>query len=303
MKKTVNFLLATIVLVPVAAWFFGTRPDNSQIQLIQSCAWVTLGSIIYCFVVGEITGNNSQVDKLWSILPIVYAWIVAKQSIYEPYVSLMAILVSLWGARLTYNFSRRGAYRLKFWEGEEDYRWSVLRQKPMFQKKWRWTLFNLGFICVYQNLLILLFTLPIVVAAGRSSSQPDLLPLLFSFSFLVFLWVEYTADQEQYDFQTEKHRRQNSGEPLESYAHGFVRTGMWAIVRHPNYAAEQGIWISFYLIGAAVSGEYFNWSIAGCVLLLLLFRGSADFSESISATKYPEYSDYISKVGRFLPRL
>lgn len=302
MKKTVNFLLATVILVPVAAWFFGTRPNDYQLQLIQSCAMVTLASIVYCFLVGELTGNNSQVDKLWSILPVIYAWIVARQVNYEPYVSLMAILASLWGARLTYNFSRRGAYRWKFWEGEEDYRWSILRQKPLFQKKWRWTLFNLGFICIYQNLLILLFTLPIVVAAGRPTTQPDLLPLLFSFAFLVLLWVEYKADQQQFDFQTEKHRRKNSGESLGAFAHGFVRTGMWAHVRHPNYAAEQGIWISFYLLGAAVSGDWLNWSIAGCVLLLLLFRGSADFSESISASKYPEYKNYVSSVGRFLPR-
>lgn len=34
----------------------------------------------------------------------------------------MAILVNLWGIRLTLNFARKGGYSWKFWEGEEDYR-------------------------------------------------------------------------------------------------------------------------------------------------------------------------------------
>ena len=30
-----------------------------------------------CFVIGTVTGNVSQVDKLWSIIPVVYVWVVA----------------------------------------------------------------------------------------------------------------------------------------------------------------------------------------------------------------------------------
>lgn len=39
------------------------------------------------------------------------------------------------------------------------------------------------------------------------------------------------------------------------------------------------------------------------MLLCLLFVGSSDFSEKISAGKYPAYRDYQQRVGRFLPRL
>ncbi len=34
----------------------------------------------------------------------------------------MALLILLWGARLTFNFARKGGY-----SGTEDYRWPVLR--------------------------------------------------------------------------------------------------------------------------------------------------------------------------------
>jgi steroid 5-alpha reductase family enzyme len=43
--------------------------------------------------------------------------------------------------------------------------------------------------------------------------------------------------------------------------------------------------------------------LVGAVLLLILFQGSADFSEKISAEKYPAYSDYMKRVGRFLPKI
>ena len=52
-------------------------------------AWAT------CFVVGEWTGNVSQVDKLWSLMPIAYVWVVAGRGDHEPRLLLMALLVFL----------------------------------------------------------------------------------------------------------------------------------------------------------------------------------------------------------------
>jgi steroid 5-alpha reductase family enzyme len=72
-------------------------------------------------------------------------------------------------------------------------------------------------------------------------------------------------------------------------------------MRHPNYSAEQAIWIVFYFFSVAATGEWLNWSIMGAILLVLLFWGSSTFSESISAGKYPEYSDYQRQVPRFIP--
>jgi steroid 5-alpha reductase family enzyme len=43
-----------------------------------------------------------------------------------------------------------------------------------------------------------------------------------------------------------------------------------------------------------------NASIVGCILLVLLFHGSANFSEAISASKYPDYVEYIKRVRRFI---
>ena len=92
------------------------------------------------------------------------------------------------------------------------------------------------------------------------------------------------------------------GESLpEDLKKGFVDSGLWGLVRHPNYASEQAVWIVFYFFSVAATGRWLNWSIIGAVLLVLLFWGSSNFSEDITASKYPEYEAYKKKVPRFIP--
>jgi steroid 5-alpha reductase family enzyme len=178
----------------------------------------------------------------------------------------------------------------------------VLRANPLLAGPWRWRLFNLGFVSLYQVLLLLLITLPAVVAAG-DPRQLNLLDAGAAALFIGFVLLETIADQQQYDFQTEKHRRRNAGAPLEGdMARGFRTSGLFALARHPNFAAEQAIWCAFYLFGVAATGQWINWSLIGVVLLILLFQGSTQFTEQISLGKYPEYAEYRRRVPRFLPR-
>jgi steroid 5-alpha reductase family enzyme len=301
MAASIRFLLISLLLLPVASYFLGSPPDAVQISILKDTAWYVAAVIAYTFIVGQLTGNNSQVDKLWSIVPIFYVWYMTAAGGWNDRMVLMSVLATLWGLRLTFNFARRGAYTWKFWAGEEDYRWSVLRKKPGLSNPWIWMLFNLFFICIYQNLLIFLFTLPILGVLSSSANPLGWIDYLLVVLFLVLLVIEFIADQQQYDFQKEKYRRSRNKEPLGPYEKGFVSTGLWSFVRHPNYAAEQGIWVVFYLFSAAATGEILNWTIAGAVLLILLFKGSSDFSEEISASKYPNYKEYQEKVPRFLP--
>lgn len=302
MSATIRFLIFTLILLPVAAWFLGSPPNEFQQNILKSTAGWVLGVIAYTFIVGQLTGNNSQVDKLWSIVPVGYVWYMTAAGGWPPRMILMSVLVSLWGLRLTYNFARRGAYTWKFWAGEEDYRWEVLRRKPGFNKPIVWMLFNLFFICMYQNILIFLFTLPVLASLADGAKAVGVMDAVLAFVFIVLLVLEFIADQQQYDFQKEKYRRLKEGEVAGEYADGFISTGLWAWVRHPNYACEQGIWVVFYLFSVVATGEWLNWTIAGCILLILLFKGSSDFSEEISAGKYPKYKEYQARVGRFLPK-
>lgn len=82
-----------------------------------------LGTI--CFILTKVTKEMSWVDRIWSILPILYqAHFLYHQS------QCSGITISLrqwaifgftltWGSRLTYNFFRKGGFA----KGGEDYRW------------------------------------------------------------------------------------------------------------------------------------------------------------------------------------
>lgn len=89
----------------------------------KNCVFTCLAAVVTTFVVSSLTGNYSQVDKIWSIIPFVYCWIV----VCDERTLLMAIVSTGWGLRLTWNFSRRGGYKWPPWNGDEDYRWQYLQ--------------------------------------------------------------------------------------------------------------------------------------------------------------------------------
>ena len=299
---TAILLGITLLAVPAFSYFFGTSPGPLEWQTISILVFILAIVIAYSFIVGELTNNNSQVDKLWSILPIIYTWVVASYGDYAPRLVLVSTLVTIWGIRLTANFALKGAYQWAFWTGEEDYRWEVLRKKPEFNPRWKWTLFNLFFISGYQNILILLFTLPAIVALQYLSVPLGLLDYIAAGLMLFFITYETIADIQHWNYQSKKWAKIKVTEDLSGdYKKGFLDKGLWAYSRHPNYFAEQAIWVCFYLFSIATSGQWLNWSIAGCLLLIVLFQGSSSFSEEISAEKYPDYTAYQKKVHRFFP--
>ena len=301
MVRTIVFLISCLIILPFIAFRYDTPLNAEQHTALMTSVYAMIGVALTCFIVSELTRNCSQVDKLWSIVPTFYVWFFAYSAQFNTRLVVMAVLVTLWSIRLTYNFARRGGYNIVPWRGEEDYRWSVLRQRPFLNTRGGWAIFNLSFISLYQNALILLFTLPALVAWQGLEKPFGIFDTLITLFFLAFLLIETIADQQQYNFQTEKYRRKNNNEPLGDYAQGFCSTGLWAKVRHPNYAAEQAIWLTYYFFSVAATGRWINWSLAGGILLVLLFIGSSDFSEQISSEKYPEYKNYQKRVPRFLP--
>ena len=299
-----SLLVVSLIVCPLLYIFVGPALDLAQLSTFKILGIIALCSALYCFIVGEITRNNSQMDKLWSLLPIVYTWVIAAHGGMTPRLVLMACLATLWGARLTFNFARKGAYKLKFWEGEEDYRWPVLRAKKEFQPRWKWVLFDLFFISIYQNALVLMTTFPALVSmnAPGTLTWVDCLAAVLMLGFIIY---ETVADEQQWKFQTKKWAMIHECKKLEElpspYNKGFNTKGLWRVSRHPNYFAEQGTWVSFYIFSIGAGIGLFNWSIIGALLLIVLFLGSSSFAEEISSSKYPEYARYCKTVSRFFP--
>ena len=309
MKKVLPIVLAVSLAVAsiVLGFIQGFTFNDIQLKTIKILTIICAASAFYCFVAGEISRNNSQMDKLWSVLPIAYVWVIAALGEFRWRLIIIAVIVTLWGVRLTYNFAKKGAYSIKFWSGEEDYRWVYLRKQKPFTNKFIWGIFDLGFISIFQNIVVLGITLPAV--AIMTSDAPlnalDIVAGVLMFGALVY---EVIADRQQNKFQVKKYEYLNKGMKLEElpdpYNRGFNITGLWGVSRHPNYIGEQMIWISLYLF--AISGGVahfgvFHWTITGVALLVLIFVGSSRMAEGISLKKYPEYEEYQRQVFRYLP--
>jgi len=168
----------------------------------------------------------------------------------------MFSLIVLWMCRLSYNTWRRGLFNLS----DEDYRWPILRAKMhpiIFQ------IFNLGFIVIIQNALLLLLGLPLRMAVNQPHTPLQTSDYLMGALALTLLGLEFVADNQQYAFHAYKHavKAKEAGDasapaynPAEHWPgsrldwtegdarRGFVTRGLWKYSRHPNFFCEQSFW-------------------------------------------------------------
>jgi steroid 5-alpha reductase family enzyme len=245
----------------------------------------------FCWIASLVTRDHSWVDRLWSIVPVGYVWIFAGAAGFaDARLNLMAGVVTLWGARLTYNFARKGGYA-----GVEDYRWPVLRER---MSPAQFAVFNILFVVLYQHTLLVLITLPALTAYEHRGTPVGILDLLVAFVFLALLAGETVADQQQWDFHQAKKAALAAGlDPRPR----FLQSGLWRYSRHPNFFFEQAQWWTFFLFGAVAAGSLAQWTVLGAALLTGLFVGSTIFTESITRSKYPEYADYQASTSPIVP--
>ena len=126
------------------------------------CLVIGVAITLAAWVASLITHEYSWVDRIWSIAPIVYVWVFAVAGGFTARLLLMAVLVTLWGARLTFNFARKGGYgrAARTTAG----RCCARRMSPP-----QFAAFNLFFISIYQNAVILALTLPAFTVAEDGS--------------------------------------------------------------------------------------------------------------------------------------
>lgn len=251
-----------------------------------------LAVALTCWVLNVVTRECSWVDRIWSIVPPLYVgYFWYETGFTDPRLMLMTVLTGAWGARLTYNFARKGGYAA----GGEDYRWEVLRKR---MSAVQFQLFSFSFIALYQNVLLLLITLPAYLALQHAGTPLGAIDYAAAALFVFFLIGETAADQQQWAFHQDKRARRERGEEVERE---FLTTGLFRYSRHPNFFCEQGMWWALYLFSVGAGAGWLNWTIAGAVLLTLLFQGSTTFTEQITLAKYPDYAAYQRSTSRLVP--
>ena len=263
---------------------------SSNLNDLEAAISISLIIALYVFISSNLTGDYSYIDRLWSFLPVMYSWgftvsTALKTQSFPMRGAMLTILITAWGLRLTYNFHRKGGY-----SGMEDYRWAILRDK--IKSKIAWTAFSFFFISIFQSLLLLSITFPVYkVGLDFIHGQKDitLKDIICSLLFILLLIGETVADNQQFSFQSEKHKLLQSKKKLPTkYEGGFITGGLFKYSRHPNFFCEISLWWVVYFFG--IDNMDMNWTLIGPLLLNLLFHGSTEFTEQISSSKYKEYS-------------
>jgi steroid 5-alpha reductase family enzyme len=255
------------------------------------CLWILFAACVLTWTLSLVTREHSWVDRIWSIVPVVYVWVFAAAAgLRDARLDILAALVTLWGIRLTFNFARKGGYA----PGGEDYRWTVLQGR---MKPWQFAMFNLFFIVIYQNVLLLLIALP-AWTAFLHQTPLTALDAVAAIIFLLLLAGETLADQLQWNFQLWKASETAAGRTPHPR---FVQSGLFRYSRHPNFFFEQAQWWVVFFFGAIAAGSVLQWTALGAILLTLLFIGSTVFTESISLSRYPEYAEYQGRTSPIIP--
>ena len=109
------------------------------------------------------------------------------------------------------------------------------------------------------------------------------------------LALEASADAQKSRFKAKEPKR-------------FVSSGLYGIVRSPNYFGEMLFWLGNFIAGVAAYQSVGNWLVAGiglvCIELIML--GSARRLELKQAERYgsdPAYLDYVRRVPILIPAL
>lgn len=226
--------------------------------------------------------NASIADLFWGFGFIVTAliyFIYSEGNVFRK--SIVLILVSIWGLRLTVHLIRRN------WGKGEDFRYQAFR-KSYGEKRYWWISFFQTFLL--QGILLWIVS---VTLLGAQFYGADKNPGILDFAGIL-LWIIGFIFEAGGDLQLAKFRSDpsNKGKILD--------TGFWKYTRHPNYFGDSAVWWGYGLFSVS-AGSYLP-ALGSILMTYLIIRISGvKLLEKSLKEKKPGYSEYMKKTSAFLP--
>jgi len=257
----------------------------------QGVLWALLAAdvaaTIVVFLAALVLDNTSTYDSYWSVAPLALAlwWFTNPDGIDasgSPRFALVAIVLGLWGLRLTGNF-------LRGWGGlnHEDWRYTAYRRHGAV----RYWLISLSGLQMMPTLLVFGAMLPVYALTREPGAAVGWLDGLAAAVALSALALESVADEQRRRFA------------VSAGGAGFIRSGVWAWSRHPNYLGEVAFWWGIFLFGLA-AGVGNAWTVIGAVAMTALFWFvSIPLMERRMRQRRPGYTAYAERVPRLFPRV
>jgi steroid 5-alpha reductase family enzyme len=194
---------------------------------------------------------------------------------------LLAVLVTVWGVRLTVHLARRNLGK------GEDPRYAAMRRRHGD----RWPVLSLVVVFWLQGALMWVVSLPVQVA--MTDPTPGGLGALDWVG--VALWAIGLAFEALGDLQLVRFKADpaNRGKVMDR--------GLWRYTRHPNYFGDFCVWWGIWLVALATGSAW--WTAVGpAVMSVLLIRVSgAALLERSLLRRRPGYADYVARTSGFFP--
>lgn len=247
--------------------------------------WADIAATVAIFVFSRLYKNSSFYDAYWSVIPpliaLYWAMTTTAQGIDVTRAWLVVILVWLWGIRLTANWAT-------FWPGLEHEDW---RYEPIKTNAGKWNaLTDFSAIHLFPTVIVFAACLPIYAAVAMDARPLNVLDYIAATVTLIAILIELVSDIQLHRFLP--HRK--PGE--------IMKTGLWALSRHPNYFGEWLFWAGLALFGlAAVPGAWW-WVLPGAIAMLVMFLlASIPMIDKRSLARRPEYAAHMQHVSGFMP--
>jgi steroid 5-alpha reductase family enzyme len=249
---------------------------------LAAAAIADLIATLLVFAFSRALDNSSVYDPYWSVAPIAmavyWAWPAVGGQPIGWRALIVAVLVAIWGVRLTANF-------LTHWRGldHEDWRYADFRRRT---GGWYWLVSLFGFH-LFPTVIVFVACIPVYSAC---TARGDLggLDLVAAIVTLAAIVIEAVAD-----------RQMRRAAPRADGA--TFRRGLWAVSRHPNYFGEILFWWGLYLFALAADLKAW-WTIVGPLGVSVLFvTVSIPLIETRMLRRRPDYERVRAEVSMLIP--
>ena len=192
--------------------------------------------------------------------------------------------VLLWGIRLS------GFLFYRILVTEEDKRFDGIRED----------LFKFSLFFCFQAVWVWVVSLPVIyINADDSKADPSPADFFFWAAAAVGLIIEAVADNQKFAWR-QRNLRANVKAP-------FIRHGLWALSRHPNYFGELLFWWSIF---GTVSQSFLSpigyYTLVSPLFVSYLLLGASGmpilaFNENVRLGSNAEYLSYIRDTSPLIP--
>lgn len=235
------------------------------------------------FAFSALMRNSSMYDAYWSVAPIPLAfwwWLDPAAQGDELRGLIMAVVVTVWGIRLTGNWVRG-------WPGmrHEDWRYTDFRRKT---GKW-YPFVDFFGIHLFPTVQVFLGMLPVWAGAAQPGRPFGALDVVGVVVALGGTAIEGISDHQLHDFL----KRRKPGQ--------IMNEGLWKHSRHPNYLGQIIFWWGLWFFALAADPSLWWTGIGALAIHVMFLVVSVPLLDTRSIERRPGFEEHCKKTRMFLP--